>query len=80
MDPGYRAAMNIAMDTAVTGMLNAQAQAGAASQNLVLAASKGEGIIQAVIAVEQAKAVNDASVAMVKVADDMSQTLLDIIV
>ena len=58
--------MNIALNTAVSGMLNAQAQAGAASESLV-------------IAVKRAEATHEASAAMVKVADDMTKTLLDII-
>jgi hypothetical protein len=72
--------MNIALNTAVNGMLNAQSQAGAASESLVNAASKGEGIIQAVIAVKRAESAQHASANMVKVADDMMQTALDIIV
>ncbi|WP_339742998.1 hypothetical protein [uncultured Maricaulis sp.] len=72
--------MNIALDTAVSGMLNAQAQAGAASERLVNAAAKGEGIIQAVIAVKRAETAQKASAEMVKVADDMMRTTLDIIV
>ncbi|WP_339740780.1 hypothetical protein [uncultured Maricaulis sp.] len=71
--------MNIALNTAVSGMLNAQAQAGAASESLVTAAAKGDGVIQAVIAVKRAEATHEASAAMVKVADDMTKTLLDII-
>ena len=71
--------MNIALDTAVSGMLIAQAQAGAASESLVNAAAKGEGIIQAVIAVKRAESTHEASAAMVKVADDMTKTLLEII-
>lgn len=72
--------MNIALDTAVSSMLNAQAQAGAASERLVNAAAKGEGIIQAVIAVKRAETAQQASAEMVKVADDMMRTMLDIIV
>ncbi len=72
--------MNIALDTAVSGMLNAQAQAGAASESLVNAASKGESIIQAVIAVKRAETAQHVSAEMVKVADDMMRTVLDIIV
>jgi phage tail sheath gpL-like len=72
--------MNIALNTAVTGMLNAQAQAGAASSSLVNAAAKGDGIIQAMIAVKRAEVAQQASASMVKVADDMMQTVLDITV
>lgn len=72
--------MNIALNTAVTGMLNAQAQVGVASESLVNAAAKDEGIIQAMIAVKRAEATHQASAAMVKVADDMTRTLLDITV
>jgi hypothetical protein len=72
--------MNIALNTAVTGMLNAQAQAGAASSSLVNAAAKGEGIIQAIIAVKRAEVAQQAAASMVKVADDMMQTVLDITV
>ncbi len=72
--------MNIALNTAVTGLLNAQSEVGAASTSLVYAAAKNEGIIQAMIAVKRAEATHKASAAMVKVADDMTKTLLDIIV
>ena len=72
--------MNIALNTAVTGLLNAQSQAGVASTSLVNVAAKGEGIIQAMIAVKRAEAAQHAAAAMVKVADDMTKTLLDIIV
>lgn len=72
--------MNIALNTAVSGMLNAQAQVGTASEGLVNAAAKDEGVIQAVIAVKRAEATHKASAAMVRVADDMTKTLLDITV
>tara|TARA_R110000868_G_scaffold188932_2_gene431803 strand:- start:10703 stop:10921 length:219 start_codon:yes stop_codon:yes gene_type:complete len=72
--------MDIAFNTAVTGMLNAQTRASAASESVVHAAATGEGIIQALVAVKQAEATHQASAAMVKVADDMQQVLLDILV
>ena len=71
--------MNIAFNTAVTGLLAAQAQTGAASGSLVAAAAKGEGIIQAVVAVKQAESAQHATASMVKVADEMTRTALDII-
>ena len=73
--------MNIAFNTAAAGMIAAQNQAGAAAQNVVHAASKGEeGVIQAMIAVKRAEHAHAASAAMVKVASDMTDTLLDITV
>ena len=71
--------MNIAFNTAVTGLLSAQAQTGAASESLVAAAAKGEGIIQAVVAVKRAETAQHATANLVKVADDMTRTMLDII-
>jgi len=71
--------MNIAMNTAVTGLLNAHSQAGAASASVVDAAAKGEDIIQAIIAVKRAEVAQKASAEMVKIADDMMHTVLDII-
>lgn len=72
--------MNIAMNTAATGLLNAHSQAGAASENVVNAAAKGEDIIQAMLAVKRAEVAQKASAEMVKIADDMMHTVLDIIV
>ncbi|WP_417467168.1 hypothetical protein [Maricaulis sp.] len=71
--------MNIAFNTAVTGLLSAQAQTGAASESLVTAAVRGEGIIQAVVAVKRAETAQHATANLVKVADDMTRTMLDII-
>ena len=61
-------------------MIAAQSQASAAAHNVVVNAQKGEGVIQAVIAVKQAEAVNKASAVMAQVASDMTKTLLDITV
>ena len=72
--------MNVAFHTAVNGMLTAQAQAATAAHNVVVATSKGEDIIQDIVALKQAEAMHTASAAMVKVASDMTDTLLDILV
>jgi hypothetical protein len=72
--------MNIAFNTAVSGMLHAQSQFGTAGQQLVANAARGEGIIQAAVAVKRAEAAHDAAAAMVRVASDMTDTLLDITV
>ena len=72
--------MDIAFNTAVTGMLNAQSRASAASVSLVHATASGVDVIQALVAVKQAQATHEASAVMVKVADDMQQVLLDILV
>lgn len=70
--------MNVAFNTAVSGMIAAQSQASSAAHNLVVNSQKGEGVIQAVIAVKQAEAVNKASAAMAQVASEMTKSLLDI--
>jgi len=72
--------MNIAFNTAVTGMLNAQSQVASAGQQMVANAPKGEGIIQAAVAIKRAEAAHDAAAAMVKVTSEMTDTLLDITV
>jgi hypothetical protein len=72
--------MNIAFNTAVSGMLTAQSHMASASENLVTSAAKGEGVIQAVVAVKQAETAHSASAVMAKVASDMTDTLLDITV
>lgn len=72
--------MNVAFNTAVSGMLAAQSQAATASGSLVTAASKGEGVIQATIAVKRAEAVHSASAVVARVASDMTETLIDITV
>jgi predicted transcriptional regulator len=72
--------MNVAFHTAVHGVLFAQAQASTAANNVVVAASKGEDIIQDIVAMKQAEAMHTASATMVKVASDMTDSLLDIIV
>ena len=46
---------------------------------MVNAAAKGEDIIQAMIAVKRAEVAQKASAEMVKIADDMMHTVLDII-
>lgn len=76
----YSGLMNIAFNTAVAGMLQAQSDAGLASRNVVEAAAKGEGVIDAMVAVKKAEASHSASAAMVKVTSEMTDTLLDITV
>lgn len=72
--------MNIAFNTAVTGMLAAEAQYSSAARNVVEQAAKGDDVIQASIAVKKAEAAHSASAAMVKVTSEMTDTLLDITV
>ncbi|MEA1943090.1 MAG: hypothetical protein U9P68_12675 [Pseudomonadota bacterium] len=72
--------MNVAFNTAVNGMLAAQSQASAAGSQMVVNASKGEGIIQAAVAVKRAEATHAAAAAVARTASDMTDTLLDITV
>ena len=72
--------MNVAFHTAVNGMLSAQAQASTAASKVVEAATNGEDIIQHIVALKQAEAMHTASAAIVKVAGDMTDQLLDILV
>jgi hypothetical protein len=71
--------MNIAFNTAVSGMLTAHSQVASASENLVTSAAKGEGVIQAVVAVKQAESAHGASAVMARVASEMDKTLIDIL-
>ena len=72
--------MSIAFNTAVSGMLAAEAQFSAATKNLVEKATEGEDVIQASIAVKKAEAAHGAAAAMVRVTSEMTDTLLDITV
>jgi len=71
--------MNVAFNTAVSGMLTAQSNLAKAAGNLVDSSTKGEDLIQPLIAIKQAEIAHKASAAMVKTASDMTDTLLDII-
>lgn len=71
--------MNVAFNTAVSGMLSAQSKLVEASRSMVETSTQGEDLIQPVIALKQAEIAHKASAAMVKTASDMSDTLLDII-
>ena len=72
--------MNIVFNTAVNGMLQAQSEFSSASRNVVEAATKGEGVIDAVVAVKKAESTHAASAAIVKTTSEMTDTLLDITV
>jgi len=72
--------MNIAFNTAVTGMLQAQSSLNSASRNVVEAASKGEGIVDAMVAVKKAEIAHEASAVVAKTASEMTETILDITV
>ena len=71
--------MNVAFNTAVSGMLTAQSNLADASRNLVNASTQGEDLIQPIVAAKQAEIAHKASAMMVKTASDMTDTLLDII-
>lgn len=77
---GYNGAMNIAFNTAVNGMLQAQSAFSTASRNVVESASRGEDIIDAMVAVKKAESIHAASATMVKASSEMTDTLLDITV
>ncbi len=72
--------MNVAFNTAVTGMLQAQSDFASASRNVVEAASKGDGAIDAIVAVKKAETAQKASAAVVQTASEMTDRLLDITV
>ena len=72
--------MNVAFNTAVSGMLSAQSQIATAAHEVAQAPQKGEGIIQAAVAIKRAEAVHEASAAIARTASDMTDTLLDITV
>lgn len=72
--------MSIAFNTAVSGMLAAEAQFNAAAKNVVEKAAQGDSVIQASIAVKKAEATHGAATAMVRVTSEMTDTLLDITV
>lgn len=72
--------MSIAFNTAVSGMLAAEAQFSTAARNVVEKAAQGEDVIQASIAVKKAEATHSAAAAMVRVTSEMTDTLLDITV
>ncbi|WP_300541976.1 hypothetical protein [Maricaulis sp.] len=70
--------MNVAFNTAVTGMIAAQSQASAAGSQMVANAVRGQDIIQAAVAVKRAEATHAAAAAVARTAADMTDTLLDI--
>jgi len=70
--------MNIAFNTAVSGMMAAQSHAGDAAREVVNNAAKGQDIIQASVAVKKAEAAHAASAMTARIASDMAETLLDI--
>jgi flagellar hook-associated protein FlgK len=72
--------MNVAFNTAVSGMLSAQSQLSAAARNVVEAASTGQDVIQASVAVKKAEMASKAAAVMVNTTSEMTDTLLDITV
>lgn len=72
--------MSIAFNTAVSGMLAAEAQFNAAAKNVVEKAAQGGNVIQASVAVKKAETTHSAAAAMVQVTSEMTDTLLDITV
>ena len=72
--------MNVAFNTAVTGMLAAQSQVAAAGSQMVANSAKGQDIIQAAVAIKRAEATHAAAAAVARTASDMTDTLLDITV
>jgi hypothetical protein len=72
--------MNIAFNTAVSGMVSARSQIAAASHEIIGASAHGEDIVQSMISLRQAETLHQASAAIAKTASDMTETLLDIIV
>lgn len=72
--------MNVAFNTAVTGMLAAQSQVSAAAKDIVNSATRGEDIIQPAIAIIRADVAHQASAMVARTASDMTDTLLDITV
>ncbi|MHA6289390.1 flagellar hook protein FlgE [Maricaulis sp. CAU 1757] len=72
--------MNIAFNTAVSGMLSAQSQMATAARDTVSASARGEGIIQAAVAVSKAETAHAASAMVARTAAELTDTLLDITV
>ncbi len=72
--------MNVAFNTAVTGMISAQSHAGAAAREMVNNAARGEDVIQAAVALKKAEASHAAAAVTARIAGDMTETLLDITV
>jgi predicted component of type VI protein secretion system len=72
--------MNIAFNTAVSGMITARAQMATASHAVVDASARGEDIVQSIVSLQQAESLHQASAAIARTASDMTETLLDIIV
>ena len=72
--------MNIAFNTAVTGMMAAQSHAGDAAREVVNNAAKGQDIIQASVALKKAEVAHSASAMTARIASEMTDTLLDITV
>ncbi|WP_339334668.1 hypothetical protein [uncultured Maricaulis sp.] len=72
--------MNIAFNTAVSGMLTAQSNAGEAARQLVNNAAKGEDIIQSVVALKKAEQAQSAAALVARTASQMTDRLLDITV
>ncbi|GLK53038.1 MAG: hypothetical protein CMH94_09360 [Oceanicaulis sp.] len=72
--------MNVAFNTAVTGMLAAQSQVATAGSQMVANSAKGQDIIQAAVAIKRAEATHAAAAAVARTASDMTDTLLDITV
>lgn len=70
--------MNIAMNTALQGMMAAHSQLAHQGRHLVDAAAKGEDVIQPAIAIKQAEQLHAASATVARTAGDMQQRLLDI--
>lgn len=72
--------MNIAFNTAVSGMMTAQSHAGEAARQLVNNAAKGEDIIQSVVALKKAEQAQSAAALVARTASQMTDRLLDITV
>ncbi|MBR9826064.1 MAG: hypothetical protein GYB36_09715 [Alphaproteobacteria bacterium] len=72
--------MNIAFNTALAGMMQSQANFNTASRNVVEAAAKDEGIVEALVAVKKAETTHAASAAVLKASSEMTDRLLDITV
>ena len=72
--------MNVAFNTAVTGMLAAQSQVATAGSQMVANSAKGQDITQAAVAIKRAEATHAAAAAVAQTASDMTDTLLDITV
>jgi hypothetical protein len=72
--------MNIAFNTAVSGMAVARSQMAKASHEMIDAAARGDDIVQFMTSLRQAESLHHASAAIARTASEMTETLLDIIV